>query len=76
MYNVVFVPFSFPDGREPLPISEAVQQQKILVEQVSTSKDFEAEESKPVKHRVPSLDLTSERLPPQTTYTVTGRLRP
>ena len=64
--------YSSPGHQDGIAISEAVQQQKIIVEQVSTSKDFEEQESKTARTRVPSLELTKERRPPQTTYTVNG----
>ena len=60
-------------GDEDIPINEAVEQKKIIVQEASTSKDFEQQESKVLKTRIPSVELSAERKPPQTTYTVTGK---
>lgn len=63
---------SVPGESKGLTINEAVKDEKIIVQEASTSKDFESQESKVLKTRIPSVDLTNERLPPKRIYTVTG----
>lgn len=65
--------YSTPSEEGGIPINEAVAQKKIIVQEASTSKDFEQQESKVLKNPVPSVELLKERETPKTTYTVTGK---
>lgn len=74
LFCIIFAIFSFSvPGKEGIAFNEAVSQGKIVIQEASTSTDFEEQESKVLKTRIPSLDLNKERQRPHTIYTVTGR---